>query len=120
MPSVNEVLASSDIVSLCTAATAETKGMVDRDFLTKMRSNAKLINIGRADLVNEEHLFDHLEKNKDFFYASDVFQGEPADKVADFYSKLAQHRQVYGTHHIGANTRQAERAIGDEAVRIIK
>ena len=47
--------------------------MVDREFLTKMRPNAKLINIGRADLVNEEHLFDHLEKNKEFFYASDVF-----------------------------------------------
>ena len=48
-----------------------------------------------------------------------VYKGEPADKEGDFVHRVAQHPRVYGTHHIGASTKQAEQAIGEEAVRII-
>lgn len=62
----------------------------------------------------------HLEESKGFWYATDVFNGEPAGKEADFENPLAKHPRVYATHHIGASTKQAESAIGTEAVRIVK
>lgn len=49
-----------------------------------------------------------------------MFNGEPSTGKAEFVNKIAQHPRVYGTHHIGASTKQSESAIGDEATRIIK
>ena len=71
--------------------------------------------------MSEGDLSKHLEENKDFWYGTDVFSVEPAGlKEASFANSLAQHPRVYASHHIGASTKQAEAAIGDEAVRIIK
>ena len=88
---VDEVLAASDFVAVCTSANADTKGMVNKDFLAKMKPDATLVNTARATVVDEEALLAHLEEHKDFFYATDVFQGEPAGKSADFEHKLACH-----------------------------
>jgi D-3-phosphoglycerate dehydrogenase len=51
---------------------------------------------------------------------ADVFSGEPEDKTSPFTNKLASLPNVYGTHHIGASTEQAQNAIADETVAIIK
>ncbi|MEI7906962.1 MAG: phosphoglycerate dehydrogenase, partial [Bacteroidota bacterium] len=51
---------------------------------------------------------------------ADVFSGEPEDKNSPFTNKLASLPNVYGTHHIGASTEQAQNAIADETVAIIK
>ena len=86
-----------------------------------MGPEAILINTSRGTVVNEEHLLAHLEANKNFWFGADVFVGEPAGtKEAAFTHALAQHPRVYASHHIGASTKQAEAAIGDEAVRVIK
>lgn len=117
---MDELLANSDIVSLHTPSTAETKGMVNAAFLGKMKPDGVLINTSRANVVDEEALLAKLEANKDFWVGSDLFVGEPSAKACDFTHALAQHPRVYGTHHCGASTQQAESAIGQEAVRIIK
>jgi D-3-phosphoglycerate dehydrogenase len=49
----------------------------------------------------------------------DVHQGEPEGGKAEFHSELAKLPNVYGTHHIGASTEQAQDAIAREAVRIV-
>ena len=116
----DELLANSDIVSLHTPSTAETKGMVNAAFLDKMKPNGVLINTARANIVDEDALLAKLTANNDFWVGSDVFVGEPTAKECDFTHPLAQHPRVYGTHHCGASTQQAESAIGQEAVRIIK
>ena len=86
-----------------------------------MKKDAVLINTSRGTIVNEEHLLAHLEANKNFWFGTDVFNGEPAGtKEVAFTHPIAQHPRVYGSHHIGASTKQSEAAIGDEAVRIIK
>ena len=108
----DELLAQSDIVSLHTPSTAETKGMVNAAFLGKMKANAVLINTARANIIDEEALLTKLEANNDFWVGSDVFNGEPTAKECDFTHALAQHPRVYGTHHCGASTQQAESAIG--------
>jgi D-3-phosphoglycerate dehydrogenase / 2-oxoglutarate reductase len=95
--------------------------MVNKDFLSHMKPDAILLNTSRGTVVNEEHLLAHLEANKNFWFGTDVFNGEPAGtKEVSFTHPLAQHPRVYGSHHIGASTKQSEAAIGEEAVRIIK
>jgi len=119
-PSMEALLSHSDIVSLHTPATAETKNMVDKTFLSHMKEDAMLINTARGNVIVEEALLEKLEQCKNFWAGLDVYLGEPAGKEAAFVHPLASHPRVYGTHHIGASTKQAECAIGEEAVRIIK
>ena len=95
--------------------------MVNKDFLSHMKSDGILLNTSRGTVVNEEDLLAHLNANPNFWFGTDVFNGEPAGtKEVPFTHPLAQHPRVYGSHHIGASTKQSEVAIGEEAVRIIK
>ncbi len=108
-------------MSIHTPATADTKDMVNKEFLFHMKKDALLINTSRGTVVKEADLLEHLEANKSFWFGTDVFNGEPAGtKEIAFVHPLAQHPRVYGSHHIGASTKQSEAAIGEEAVRIIK
>jgi D-3-phosphoglycerate dehydrogenase / 2-oxoglutarate reductase len=116
--SVDDVLSKSDIVSLHVPFLPSTKGMVNSEFLSKMKSDAVLINTARGELVNENDLHSHLEANENFWYGTDVLQGEPSSKECDWEHPLAKHPRMYGSHHIGASTKQAEAEIGEEAVRI--
>ena len=118
LSSQEEVLNEADIVSLHVPNLPSTQGMVDATFLRMMKPNAVLINSARGELVKEEDLLSHLESNIDFWYGTDVLKGEPSSKECDWEHPLALHPRVYGSHHIGASTKQAEAEIGEEVVRI--
>jgi len=117
--SIDEMLPICDVLVLTLPATASTKGMVNKTFLSKMKKDAQLINVSRSTITVESDILEHLEANKGFRYGTDVFDKEPADKSGTFENKLAMHPRVVGSHHIGASTTQAEEAIGDEAYRMI-
>jgi D-3-phosphoglycerate dehydrogenase / 2-oxoglutarate reductase len=116
---LEDLLSRSDIVSLHVPATAETKNLVSKEFLSHMKADSVLINTTRGSVVSESDLLERLESTPTFWFGTDVFANEPAAKGA-FENAVAKHPRVYGSHHIGASTKQAESAIGDEAVRIIK
>jgi len=61
--SLNDLLTNSDIVSLHVPGTSETKGMVDKEFLSKMKPDAVLINTSRGAVINDDHLLAHLGAN---------------------------------------------------------
>ena len=84
-----------------------------------MKADAMLINTARGNVVNEEALLAKLEACPDFWVGTDVYNGEPTAKACDFQHPISQHPRVYGTHHCGASTQQAEAAIGQEACRVI-
>lgn len=117
---MKDVLAESDIVSIHLPGGKGTENMFDGKLLAVMRPDAMLINTSRATVVNEDELLEHMNSNAGFWYGTDVFKGEPAGKDGVFEHALGKHPRCVGTHHIGASTKQAEQAIGDEAVRIIK
>ena len=95
--------------------------MVNEEFLSKMKPDAMLINTSRGNVVNEDALLAKLESCPNFWVGTDVYNGEPTVKATnDFNHPIASHARVYGTHHCGASTQQAESAIGQEAVRVIK
>eukprot|EP01022_Parablepharisma_sp_SALTPOND_P008053 TRINITY_DN135125_c1_g1_i1.p1 TRINITY_DN135125_c1_g1~~TRINITY_DN135125_c1_g1_i1.p1 ORF type:complete len:418 (-),score=82.79 TRINITY_DN135125_c1_g1_i1:65-1318(-) len=115
-----EVAKNADIISIHVPAVKETIKMINKEFLSLFKPDTVLINAARASLVVEEDVLEMLDKVKGFWYAADVFNGEPAEKKAAFDNKLAKHPKVVGTHHIGASTKEAETAIGIEAVRMVR
>ena len=81
--SQDELLAQADIVSSHTPATAQTKNMVNEDFLGKMKDDAVLINTTRGSLVHEEALLAKLNACPNFWFGTDVYVGEPSVKATD-------------------------------------
>lgn len=118
VPDDETLLASADIVSLHVPLIDSTRNLVDRDFLGKCRDGAWIINTSRGEVVNEPDLIEALE-TRDMWAGLDVFADEPATAEGVFTSALAQHPRVYGTHHIGASTEQAQNAIAEEVVAIV-
>lgn len=115
------LLGRSDVVSLHLPATPETEGLVDAAFLDQLRPDAWLINTARGELVDEGALLAALEdEDRDLRVGLDVYRDEPAEQQGEIDSPLARHPQVYGTHHIGASTDQAQEAIADGVVRIVR
>ena len=118
LPSLGELAENSDYLSLHVPGGAQTRGLVSRDILARMRPGAVLVNTSRSDVVDEAALIEALD-TKDLRAMLDVFDGEPASGEARFDSPLARHPNVYGTHHVGASTEQAQLAVAEGVVEVI-
>lgn len=118
VPDDETLLASADIVSLHVPLIDSTRGLVNRDFLAKCQDGAWIINTSRGEVVNEPDLIEALD-TRQMWAGLDVFDDEPAVAQGEFKSALARHPRVYGTHHIGASTEQAQNAIAEEVVAIV-
>ncbi|MDA1018062.1 MAG: 3-phosphoglycerate dehydrogenase family protein [Planctomycetota bacterium] len=117
-PTPLDVARTSDAVSLHLAATKDTVGLVDAEFLSQMKPGSILVNTSRGDIIDTAALKLAIAE-KNLRVGLDVFADEPADGTADFLdSGLAQ--LVTATPHIGASTEQASQAIADEVVRIVR
>lgn len=108
----------SHVVSVHLAATDETRGLVGREFVEAMRPGAYLINTSRGSVVDQDALAWGVEE-RGLRLGLDVYQGEPKAGAGEFSCPLVGLPGVYGTHHVGASTEQAQNAIALEAVRII-
>jgi D-3-phosphoglycerate dehydrogenase len=117
--SVRELLATSDIVTLHLPANPDTRHLVDRKFLEQMKQGAILLNTSRGDLVDERALLDALDAGA-VRVGLDVFADEPGSGSGSWDSSLARHPGVVATHHIGASTEQAQRAIAEGVIEIVE
>jgi D-3-phosphoglycerate dehydrogenase len=113
------VAASADIVSVHLALNAATKSLLGARFFAAMREGACFVNTARAELVDQP-AFQQAITDRKLRVGLDVYAGEPAGGTGPFADPLGQNAQVYGTHHIGASTEQAQEAIAAETVRIIR
>ena len=109
----------ADVVSIHLSATPDTEGVIDAVFLDGLRPGAILVNTSRASLVDAKALAQAVA-SKGLRVGIDVHPGEPTAADADFEDPFVRREGVYGTHHVGASTDQAQEAIADEAVRIIR
>ncbi len=114
-----EVAQLSDVVTINVAANAETKHLVSAEFLAAMRPGAYLINTSRGSVVDEAALRQAVSEKK-IRAGLDVFQKEPAGGTGEFKNPLLQEPGIYGTHHVGASTDQAQVAIAHEVIRIVQ
>ena len=115
-----DIAKNADIISIHLPAVKDTIKMVNKEFLKLFKPETVLLNAARANLVVDEDILERLDTVKGFWYGADVFPNEPAEKKAAYDNKLAKHPKVVGTHHIGASTKEAETAIGIEAVRMVR
>jgi D-3-phosphoglycerate dehydrogenase len=108
----------SDALSIHLALTPETRGFVGESIFREMKHGALFVNTARAEVVDEDALLRALD-TKGIRAGLDVFAGEPSAAQGPFESRLTKHSNVYGTHHIGASTDQAQEAVADEACNLI-
>lgn len=116
-PTPLEVARRADALTVHVASTPATRHLVDAELVEALPDGAALINTSRADVVDEDAVAAAVEAGR-LRYATDVPEGEPADKRADFEHPLAG--AAYITHHVGASTDEATEAIGREAARVIR
>lgn len=113
-----EAVAGADAVSVHLALTKETRGLVGAQVFAAMREGAFFINTARAEVVDEPALVAAIDARK-LRVALDVFAHEPSGATGTFADVLTDHPSVYGSHHIGASTEQAEEAVGEAVVEIV-
>src|SRR5688572_12604553 len=104
---LDEVYARADFLTVHTPLTSETRGLVDRDAIGKMKQGARIINCARGGLIDEEALYEALTSGAIAGAALDVFSEEPPP--ADH--KLLQLDQVIVTPHLGASTKEAQEGV---------
>jgi len=114
-----EVAAAAGIVTVHLAMKPETKLLAGKEFFSAMKPGSLFINTSRAEIVDEEALLDAV-RTKGVRAALDVFQGEPAGGTGAVDNPLLSEPGIYGTHHIGASTEQAQEAISGETIRIVR
>ncbi len=114
---LDTLLATCDVVSVHTPYSGDV--LVDAEFLGHMQPGSIFINTSRGELVDEDALIAAMEA-KDMRAGLDLYRDEPAESSGPFHSKLASHPNVYGTHHIGASTAQAQTAVADEVIAIVE
>jgi D-3-phosphoglycerate dehydrogenase len=102
----------SDFLSLHCPLLPETKGIVNAEFLSKMKRGSYLVNTSRGEMVDELALFEALEGETINGAALDVFCEQPPEPA----NPLLNHPKVIATPHMGAHTDGATDAMGWEAL----
>lgn len=116
---LEDLVPLSDVISVHLALKPETRGIISRRIIGMMKPGTIFLNTSRAEVVDEIALREAVEAGT-LRVGTDVFVGEPEDKQGTFTSAFAAHPRVYGTHHIGASTEQAQNAVAQETVAIIE
>nr|WP_188079570.1 phosphoglycerate dehydrogenase [Xanthobacter oligotrophicus] len=117
VPTLDALLAQSDIVSLHVPETAATHGMIGRAEIAAMKPGAYLINNSRGTVVDLDALAEALKDGRLRGAAVDVFPVEPGSNAERFVSPLQGLDNVILTPHIGGSTEEAQERIGAEVAR---
>jgi lactate dehydrogenase-like 2-hydroxyacid dehydrogenase len=105
--SLDDLLTSSDFVSLHAPATRETRNLIGRDQLARMRTGSILVNTARGSLVDESALVDALRHGPIAAAGLDVYELEPL-----VHPMLRALENVVLLPHLGSATRDARTAMG--------
>ena len=101
--SLDELLSRSDFITVHTPLTDETRNLIDKNAMRKMKDGVILINCARGGIVNEKDLYDAVKEGKVAGAALDVFEKEPA-----VGHPLFELEEVIHTPHLGASTGEAQ------------
>lgn len=112
-------LERSDAVTIHVPLTDTTRGMCNAEFFSHMKRGAIFINTSRGPIVDEAALLEAV-RTKDIRAGLDVYCNQPEEKDCQWMPEVASHPNVITTHHIGASTTQAQIAVAEEVVRIVR
>lgn len=112
--SLDELLSTSDVITLHVPLSEETRHIINKDTIYKMKKGAFLVNTARGPVVNERDLIDALRDGHLAGAALDVFDNEP-----DISPELYDMNNVVTTPHIASATFEARNKMGEQAVSAI-
>jgi glyoxylate reductase len=110
--SIDELLVTSDVVSLHAPSTPETRHLINKRALARMKRSAILVNTARGALIDEEALMWALDERLIAGAALDVFEREP-----DLNPGLRNYENILLAPHLGSATRETRTAMAELAVR---
>jgi glyoxylate reductase len=110
--SLDELLVTSDVISIHAPATRETRHLIGRRELMRMKRSALLVNTARGSIVDEEALAWALGERLIAGAALDVYEREP-----EIFAPLLSMEQIVLAPHLGSATRETRTAMADLAVR---
>lgn len=116
---LDELLRQSDVVTVHVSGGDGTHHLIDERRIGLMKPTAFLINTARGGVVDEKALIAALKAGRLRGAALDVYENEPSADAPTIDSPACDVPNLYGTHHIGASTEEAQRAIAKETVRIV-
>lgn len=120
--SIDEVLKVSDYVTIHMPLTPETKDLFNAKSIAEMKDDAVVLNMARGGIVNEKDMYEALKAGKIGGYASDVMENELGGLTegAGFDSPLFECDNFIVTPHLGAQTVDASRDIGQHIIAKVK
>lgn len=118
-PALMALAARCDAISVHLPLTDTTKKLFGKAFFDAMRPGAYFINTSRAGVVDEASLRDAV-RAKGLRAGLDVSENQPAEAQAPWGNESAKLPGVYLSHHCGASTDQAQLAVAEEAVRVVR
>ena len=104
---LEDVYRRADFLTVHTPLTNDTRGLIDRDVLSKMKQGARIINCARGGLIDEDALYEAIKSGAIAGAAIDVFNQEPPP--ADH--PLLGLDEVIVTPHLGASTTEAQEGV---------
>ncbi|KAK4522934.1 hypothetical protein GAYE_PCTG32G0824 [Galdieria yellowstonensis] len=114
------VFSKSDFVTLHVPLIETTRNMVNRELLSKMKPDARLLNVARGGLIDEEALLEWLDSGRLAGAGIDCFVTEPPSKIPNSTSeRLSKHPKVVATPHLGASTVEAQLDIAVEVAEAV-
>uniref|UniRef100_A0A803MLI5 phosphoglycerate dehydrogenase n=2 Tax=Chenopodium quinoa TaxID=63459 RepID=A0A803MLI5_CHEQI len=113
--SFDQAISTADFISLHMPLTPTTKKVFNDTTFSKMKKGARLINVARGGVIDEDALVRALDCGIVAQAALDVFAEEPPAKD----SKLVQHENVTVTPHLGASTKEAQEGVAIEIAEAV-
>jgi len=110
-----KLLAESDFLSLHTAATPETKDLINAESIARMRKGVRIVNAARGELINEADLAAALKSGQVAGAALDVFVEEPPKN-----SPLVGLPNVICTPHVAGSTAEAQEGLGIQVAEQVR
>src|SRR5690625_207326 len=114
----DEVLAAGDFITVHTPLMKETRHIINKEAIAKMKDGVRIVNCARGGIINEDDLYDAIVEGKVAGAALDVFEEEPA-----IGRKVLELQEVIATPHLGASTIEAQENVAidvsHDVVRIL-
>jgi len=112
---LEEVLQTSDYLTLHTTLTPETKHLIGKEALAKVKNGVRIVNAARGELIETEALLQALDSGRVAGAALDVHPHEPPKDW-----RLAKHPKVLALPHLGASTREAQERVGTDIAQQVR
>jgi len=112
MVSVEQVFDQADFITVHVPLTDETRNMIRKDTIARMRDGVRIVNCARGGIINESDLYEALKSGRVAGAAFDVFETEPNTE-----SPLLELDNFIATPHLGASTFEAQRKVSEDICR---